>query len=257
MPRPAKKKTKKKTPPAAVPVPRAWSSARRYGGAALAAVAAVAALLLVIQHFAGAWLPGCGPGSACQQLAKSAWGRVPGIGWPVSHVGLAYFAALAVAWALLTDGVPAWLRWIVRLGALGSVVLVGVMAAEGHWCLYCLAVHVANLALWWLTERSPASPPAAAAARSAPVAAAGVFAAATAALVVVQLVQGEAIAEQAERDRSDSTRRIIAGGGDGDRAGGPFTGRYRLGPEVAPIRLVVFSDYQCVDCNRVEGELRA
>ncbi|MFO0840739.1 MAG: thioredoxin domain-containing protein [Phycisphaerae bacterium] len=36
----------------------------------------------------------------------------------------------------------------------------------------------------------------------------------------------------------------------------PFTGRFRLGPPVAALRIVVFSDYQCPDCGRAEGEIR-
>lgn len=36
-----------------------------------------------------------------------------------------------------------------------------------------------------------------------------------------------------------------------------FTGRYRLGPAEAPIRVVVFSSYQCKDCKRIESELKA
>ena len=35
-----------------------------------------------------------------------------------------------------------------------------------------------------------------------------------------------------------------------------FTGRYRIGPEVAPVRVVVISDYQCPDCNTVEDQIR-
>src|SRR5207253_1634671 len=38
---------------------------------------------------------------------------------------------------------------------------------------------------------------------------------------------------------------------------GVFTGRFRHGPEVAPVRLVIYSDYQCVDCNRIELEVRS
>jgi protein-disulfide isomerase len=34
-----------------------------------------------------------------------------------------------------------------------------------------------------------------------------------------------------------------------------FTGRYRLGPEASPIRIVILTDYQCVDCNKVEPDV--
>ncbi|HEY3245498.1 MAG TPA: thioredoxin domain-containing protein, partial [Phycisphaerae bacterium] len=35
-----------------------------------------------------------------------------------------------------------------------------------------------------------------------------------------------------------------------------FTGRYRLGAEAAPIRLVMFADYQCKFCRQVELDIR-
>jgi protein-disulfide isomerase len=35
-----------------------------------------------------------------------------------------------------------------------------------------------------------------------------------------------------------------------------FTGRYRQGPERAPIRVVMFTDYQCPDCKNNEGLMR-
>ena len=36
---------------------------------------------------------------------------------------------------------------------------------------------------------------------------------------------------------------------------GTFTGRYRRGPEKARIRIVVYTDYQCPDCKRIETEI--
>jgi protein-disulfide isomerase/uncharacterized membrane protein len=37
--------------------------------------------------------------------------------------------------------------------------------------------------------------------------------------------------------------------------GAGFTGRYRLGPKSCPIRVVLFTDYQCPDCKRIEEEM--
>src|SRR6185295_4441596 len=34
-----------------------------------------------------------------------------------------------------------------------------------------------------------------------------------------------------------------------------FTGRYRMGPEVAPIRVVMFTGYQCPDCRKMEPQV--
>ena len=31
-----------------------------------------------------------------------------------------------------------------------------------------------------------------------------------------------------------------------------FEGRYRRGPEVAPVRIVLFTDYQCPDCDQLD-----
>ncbi len=39
-------------------------------------------------------------------------------------------------------------------------------------------------------------------------------------------------------------------------AGGGFRGRYLHGPDPAPIRIVMFTDYQCIDCNRIEEDAR-
>ncbi|MFQ5807428.1 MAG: vitamin K epoxide reductase family protein, partial [Phycisphaerae bacterium] len=53
------------------------------------------------------------------------------------------------------------------------------------------------------------------------------------------------VAEPAEPD--------VAGQPSAGSAG--FTGRYRLGPEKAAIRVVMFSDYQCKECRRIESEV--
>ncbi len=57
-------------------------------------------------------------------------------------------------------------------------------------------------------------------------------------------------------DASDAAGVLDAAGAP-DAAGGgpPFTGRWRLGPERAAIRVVAFLDYQCPDCATVEAEI--
>ena len=100
-------------------------------GAMCLTVSTVAALLLVIDHF-GASLPGCGPGGACEQAANSIWGKLK-IGtfeWPVSHLGLAYFAAALVTWLVTRAALPRPLRYVVRLGALASLGFCGIIVVE-------------------------------------------------------------------------------------------------------------------------------
>ncbi len=43
-------------------------------------------------------LPGCGVGSGCDAVTNGPWGIVPGVGWPVSFVGVAWFSSLFVVW---------------------------------------------------------------------------------------------------------------------------------------------------------------
>lgn len=54
----------------------------------------------------------------------------------------------------------------------------------------------------------------------------------------------------ADAGRPAETSRLT----DPSRSAG-FTGRYRLGPEASPIRVVMLTDYQCPDCQRVEQEI--
>jgi hypothetical protein len=59
---------------------------------ALALVACVlVALGMVLAHFDAVELPGCGTASDCTRAGESRWGKLPGIEWPLSFVGFAYF----------------------------------------------------------------------------------------------------------------------------------------------------------------------
>lgn len=240
----------------------------------LAAIACT--LLLVISHFGGINLPGCRVGGACAEAAASVWGKVPRTAWPISFVGLAYFLGLLIAWLGSRDGVSAPLRLLVRIGVLLSVLYVIVLIVEKHLCYYCLATHAANFAFWIVVERCRHS-------RISlwrPVAtAAVVFLLASAALGAMRERETKAVQVKQEAELADSTKEIIRasaadhpaqhqttattapGGADPaalDRPWtGGFTGRYRLGPEKAPIRIVLLTDYQCPDCYRTEKDLKS
>ena len=256
-------------------------------GTVLLLICTASALGLVIQHIGGMHLPGCGEGSPCAEVAESVWGRVPGIEWPVSYLGLAYFVGLLVAWLSFRGVTSAGLRWLIRLGVLMSVGFTIIMFAEGHVCQYCLATHIGNLLFWLLVE---ASRRAGAARGMRPlVTVVVVFAIGNGVLAITDWQQQELVTAQAEDDLQASTEEIIAattqraptsepvvattgdepavetgdepdgaagGSGEADqpKARG-FTGRYRLGPEKAAIRVVMFTDYQCRECKRIEGNV--
>lgn len=243
-------------------------------------------LLLAIEHLSGLNLPGCGPGSACQRAAEGPWGALPfgAFTWPVAYLGLAYFLAALVAWAVARGALPTLFRYIVRLGALVSVFYCILIAWEWLLCPYCIAAHVGNFIFWLTMERAGAAAP-----RRAPVLTAftATFVVATVGLAVSDWQMQSRIRSKGERERTESVRKIVdrgtttqpAGpvtapasapaGPAGDRpppvtttttaappAEKPFTGRYRRGPERAPIRIVMFTDFQCRDCRRIEQQVR-
>ncbi len=222
-------------------------------GASLLAVALASDFAMALGHLGAIAVPGCGPGSACARAAASAWGTIPLLHWPVSFLGVAAFSALLAAWIASRGSVSRPLARIVRLVGLASVTLVIVLLVESLFCPYCFVAHGACLAFWVVAEASRSGGPLATGARLEVSAAAIVFAVATTLLAVAEREVRGAVRARAERDLATSTAEILrsAGGGRG------FTGRYRLGPEQARARIVVFTDYQCPDCARVESQLRA
>jgi protein-disulfide isomerase/uncharacterized membrane protein len=264
-------------------------------GSAFLLVSLAAALMLVLDHLGGLSLPGCGPKSACAEVTSGKWGKIPlgAVNWPVSHFGLAYFAALLTAWLSCGRGVPAGLRNLVRIGALGSLGFCALLIAGRHICYYCLGVHLGNFAFWILLETS-----ATALTKSIrPLAAlAGVFIIATGALGIAEWSTQRAVDRTGEQQLAQSTAEIIrvtqgtratptqpatgsaatsaasvvtssqasatttAAAGDGSADDYPykngFRGRYLRGPEQAAVRLVMITDYQCPDCRKLEDEAR-
>jgi predicted DsbA family dithiol-disulfide isomerase/uncharacterized membrane protein len=219
----------------------------RLTGALLLLGTAAASAGLAVQHLGLGELPGCGLESACGRLADDAWGRLPGIEWPVAFLGLAHFTALLAAWGVGAARWPATLAWVGRIGALASLAFLGRMAAEHEACVYCVTAHVANLAFVLAVARQRAPR-----ARRPEVAYFATFALVTAALAALERMGERRRARADEQALERSTEELRAG-----TTARRFTGRYRRGPEAAAVRLVLFTDYQCPDCARIEEEAEA
>ena len=227
----------------------------RWLGLALLIAAVFSSGMLVAQHFLGGSVPGCGEGGACDRAAASVWGSIPGIDWPVSFLGLAYFAGLLAAWLIVPREGVARLRGLVRLGGLASIFYLIVIIAGGYACPYCLVSHAGNLGFLALLETQ----------RPRGVWLPQGFWRSSAvqrtvigfAVVTVVLIGWSVLAEQRAQEREDraldeATRQIAA---SDEEEGAAFTGRYRRGPERAAIRIVAFTGYQCPECQRFEHEV--
>jgi len=264
--KPARPATAHQTPPAAT---------RRLGwflaGVVLLSAAVVLAGLLSLKHLDAIALPGCGGMSDCDKAARSPWATVPGVGVPVAFVALGYQVAALVLWVGQWGRLGAASRWLVRLGATGSLLYLGVSVAEGIMCVYCLSVHACNIALVamvdWPARRKSEGVESVRAAWVLPAAATLSFVA-----VVPFLIAHGGEQRKAERALEKSTRDMAkqaaasstpvpAGATTTHVAPAPanpsFSGRYRLGPEMAVVRVVVFTDYQCPDCKRLESDMSA
>lgn len=238
------------------------AAATRIVGAAIGlfASAALAALAL---GFLPDGLPGCSEGGGCNSLARGPWGVVPGTDVPWSFVGVTWFATvLAAAIQLRRSHPPAWLRAFAMAGAAAGAAFLAVMIGLGASCIWCMTVHAASaLVLWgaWFggagasrtldggeTHRSR-SPSRGAA---TPLVALSAAAAAVGGLAFAQQASDRA----RERAAAANEAEIAAAVAESSRAA-PLRGGRPLGAADAPIRVVVFTDYQCPDCARIERSI--
>ena len=217
-------------------------------------IAAGISSVLAIQELGGIELPGCGVKSACAQAAASYWAVLPGTSWPTVFAGLAYFLGLFVIWAGSAFGVPPVVRWIVRVAAAGSLWLLIVLFASGQPCWYCIGAHLLHLAFWVLLERAPRSERLP---RVQALLAVAIVLVTSLTLGLQQFGRNQSLLRRGAADLSESTRRIMQAMLDRNRATPGFRGRYLHGPESAAVRIVLFTDYQCEECQRIEPQIQS
>lgn len=257
---------------------RPWPEWVRTVFVALAICMVATTGILAFHHLKVMAAPGCGAGSPCDLAARSEWAKVPPtVGMPVAFIGLAYSIAMLAALLVAKPPYPRALGWISRAAAIGSLVYFGIMLGAKMMCSYCTAYHTAAIALA-IAMRRATRVPTSLATRVLPV-----FI--ITALVSLAALQGSYLAfvDQQKSELAESTKRIAeatrAGKTDPANASNttngtspntstpigtsphstttPFEGRYRLGPEISPVRVVLYTDYQCPDCKSIEAQLEA
>ncbi len=251
-------------------------------------VACVASGVLALKQLGwlGESLPGCGPQSGCGAVTNSVWGKIPGIMWPVSYVGFAYFVGMLVAWGTSAmRGAPSAIIWIARLGALCSFGFIAIMVVMDSFCVYCIAAHVANFAFWIVVERSAKQTEDTSFNAFMSMAFSFMIITAITAIGQFQKQSTEAIegakieqeqvqqmaqaainaqkkstttqsgVEQPEPAPADGTVNARQSLEETTIVDADFTGRYLLGDPEAPVKVVMISDYQCPDCYRYEEQM--
>lgn len=213
---------------------------------------------------------------------------------PMSIMASCYFFALLCAWIFwwLRGGHAHTLRAIrlvARFGAIASLVYLVIIAISEKTCPYCLTAHAANL-LWWITIEigvwaSSRRTPTHAAEKTMPknnnrstlgsmATGLAVFALGVSVLGVMDADKRQKNREQSAKAEAESRAAMVAQAEQARLAAAQaqttpassatsrwtekgFTGRWRLGPEQAVVRIVLISDYQCQQCKRLEGEALA
>ena len=227
--------------------------------ALLALVGAITASIILAATKLGIYshAPGCGVNSGCDAIANGPWGSVPGLGWPVSFIGVAWFVSLLCSWWCKGADNKLFL-YVVRAGALASVGFFVLMAVVGHFCIWCAVVHVCNIVFWGVAElvykKSTPSCTDSCSSRCPLVPFLLVFICVSVLLGAIQLSVSAANNKKGEAAFNESVEDILQGNAAGSTLE-LLDARHTIGPENAPVQIVIFTDYQCPDCKRYEGEL--
>lgn len=200
--------------------------------------------------------PGCGVGSGCDAVTSGPWGYIPVLLWPVSFVGLAWFVSLFVGW-ISGGGSQSRFLWIVRIGALSSIGFFALMLGLGHFCKWCALAHACNLLFWVVAEREFRSlnTPEKCNKKGCPIVPfVLVFVSTSAVLWIVQFAVSSYQGKQDRQNQTKNVEDVLRGESDVSTLKLLET-KHRIGPKDAPVQVVIFTDYQCPDCKRIEGEL--
>lgn len=246
-------------------------------GALLLITAIASTFLLSLQHLNAIALPGCGGESDCARAVRSAWATIPGIDAPVAFLALGFEVASLTLWLAMRGQFRGVARFWPWLGAIGSLLYIYVSFREHLLCPYCFIAHACNLAFLAVAELSSRKgAPTEKAPR--PFARPLGLGLALAVLAVVPLLFAKQSVRSTQAQKLRESTNAIANASRATTQTSPttpptttqstqsqptapshppFTGRYRLGPESAMVRVVVFSDYQCPDCKRLEAEIVA
>ncbi len=202
-------------------------------------------------------IPGCGVGSGCDSVTGGPWGTVMGV--PVSFIGFGWFFGLFVGW-VTSGGLSKKFLWSVRLGALASVGFIAVMVSIGSFCKWCALAHLCNILFWIICEFGV--PKSCNHSKTQEVVSEGgvvekdvvvlwiSFFVATIALVLI----GVGV-KVGNKERSKENIEQITSGVTDQSTLALLEGGHRIGSPDAPIQVVMFTDYQCPDCKRIEGNL--
>jgi hypothetical protein len=253
-----------------------------------------ASLALVLKHIGALDLPGCHTGGGCDAASASKWGSIFGI--PVAIIGAGHFAAMLAITVRTRGRASTPVIWGMRLAAAGSLVYVGISLGADLICPYCFTIHAANILLLMVLERKSTRAwggwvgqamlggvaaaltygvlvPIDWSAQQAARARAEEQLARTQAEIASKAAKDGAGSKVKEAPKSEPESKPVTAAQPKPAAAAetrpapvaaapekpirPLTGRYRFGPEKAPVRVVMFTDYQCPDCYKIEQELKA
>ncbi|MAJ47015.1 MAG: hypothetical protein CBC35_07170 [Planctomycetes bacterium TMED75] len=226
------------------------SWARWLGVLGLAAAVFASLMLSLVALSIIKTLPGCGPSSGCDKVTSGVWGSIPGLNWPVSFIGLAYFVGLLVAW--LKAAPSRNLLLIMRFGMLCSIGFVVIMVSEGSFCRWCVVSHAGNLVAWlcaeWILRGSRSSN--SEGGRTAAVS----FCVVTVVLAILLPIRNAQESNRNARELAKNQSEIAAGPANTESLSKLETSNV-IGPADAAVKVVLFTDYQCPDCKKTENLL--